>query len=83
MYLLYIYIYVPIIYIYYIYIFIYIYIYIYIYNCKVTRNEEATEMAAKYLHNKKCAFNNLTKMTHYYNNCFEEDIYFPKSITLQ
>ena len=37
--------------------------------------EEATEMAAKYLHNKKCVFNNLKKITHYYKNGFEEDIY--------
>ena len=25
---------------------------------------------------KKCAFNNLKKITHYYNNGFEEDIYY-------
>ena len=35
----------------------FIYIYIYIYNnCKVTCTEEATEMAAKYLLNKKMCF---------------------------
>ena len=32
---------------------------------------------------KKCAFNNLKKITHYYNNGLEEDIYFAKSVTLQ
>ena len=37
--------------------------------------EEATEMAAKYLHKKKSVFNNLKKITHYYNNGFEEDIH--------
>ena len=37
------------------YIFIYIYIYIHIY-CKVTCPEEAAEMAAKYLHDKKMYF---------------------------
>ena len=32
---------------------------------------------------KKCLFNNLKKITHYYNNGLEEDIYFAKSVTLQ
>ena len=48
---------------------LYIYIYIYTYT-------EATEMAAKYLHNKKKVFLvTCVKITHYYNNSCEEDIY--------
>ena len=50
---------------------IYIYIYIYIYI--------AQKKLPKWLRNicitKKCVFNNLKKITHYYNNGFEEDIY--------
>ena len=45
-------------------IFIY-FIYIYI----------ATEMAAKYLHNKKLFLITLTNIAHYYYNGFEEKIY--------
>ena len=39
----------------------YAYIYIYIYSrdyAYIYCTEEATEMAVKYLHNKKCVFNN-------------------------
>ena len=46
----------------YIYIYMYIYIYIYIYiHTYNTCTEEATDMAAKYLHSKKRVFNNFGK----------------------
>ena len=39
---------------------------------KRRKTEEATEMGAKYLQNKKMCFNNLKNIAHYHYNGFEE-----------